>query len=357
MREFTLETSTAPRREIDEYFPYTWAMVVFGNRKYACLTCIRGHRSSSCEHRDRILLQIRKPGRKPQAEPQGRFALVWTDNNSGTAPSAGSNSKNSNRSKKLSESEYKLIRVPNVGSITRDEESTLEKSPGGVTEDDDEIVMTEKYMFVHIGDNLFRREVRPEYAAELARKSKMESSPGESLYSSTVSSPEALNLSLLNAQDSEPHSCHKLRVPLYEPTENTHDAPPTMHAGSMHSEISHTQNGNMEIPDVSNGAPSEVSSGSHDPRNLGMVPQNNHQATAPLVIGPMQFQNDFMNQQANIFNELGITEEEASTLWPDNPSIFSFASQCVLPGQCKCGDSCECPDCHEHNGAHHQHQH
>ncbi|CAG8949611.1 hypothetical protein HYFRA_00007844 [Hymenoscyphus fraxineus] len=31
--------------------------------KYSCQPCIRGHRSSSCNHKDRDLIQVRKPGR------------------------------------------------------------------------------------------------------------------------------------------------------------------------------------------------------------------------------------------------------------------------------------------------------
>ncbi|KAF2746253.1 hypothetical protein M011DRAFT_90155 [Sporormia fimetaria CBS 119925] len=32
-------------------------------RKMACLSCIRGHRASKCDHIDRILVEVRKPGR------------------------------------------------------------------------------------------------------------------------------------------------------------------------------------------------------------------------------------------------------------------------------------------------------
>ncbi|ORX62824.1 copper-fist-domain-containing protein [Hesseltinella vesiculosa] len=32
-------------------------------KKYACLTCIKGHRSTSCQHADRELVEIRKKGR------------------------------------------------------------------------------------------------------------------------------------------------------------------------------------------------------------------------------------------------------------------------------------------------------
>ncbi|KAI8886153.1 copper-fist-domain-containing protein [Backusella circina FSU 941] len=32
-------------------------------RKYACMTCIRGHRSSKCSHVNRELFEIKKKGR------------------------------------------------------------------------------------------------------------------------------------------------------------------------------------------------------------------------------------------------------------------------------------------------------
>ncbi|KAH9917988.1 copper fist DNA binding domain-containing protein, partial [Fomitopsis serialis] len=34
-----------------------------GNKKYACETCIKGHRSSTCKHTDRPLYEIKKKGR------------------------------------------------------------------------------------------------------------------------------------------------------------------------------------------------------------------------------------------------------------------------------------------------------
>ncbi|KAI0926560.1 hypothetical protein AcW1_002483 [Taiwanofungus camphoratus] len=38
-------------------------MVFVGDKKYACETCIKGHRSSSCKHTDRPLYEIKKKGR------------------------------------------------------------------------------------------------------------------------------------------------------------------------------------------------------------------------------------------------------------------------------------------------------
>ncbi|KAJ3825385.1 hypothetical protein EV361DRAFT_138243 [Lentinula raphanica] len=38
-------------------------MVLFNDKKYACETCIKGHRSSGCKHTDRALYEIKKKGR------------------------------------------------------------------------------------------------------------------------------------------------------------------------------------------------------------------------------------------------------------------------------------------------------
>ncbi|RKP09486.1 copper fist DNA binding domain-containing protein, partial [Thamnocephalis sphaerospora] len=37
--------------------------IVRNGEKYACATCIKGHRVSSCKHADRPLLLVRKRGR------------------------------------------------------------------------------------------------------------------------------------------------------------------------------------------------------------------------------------------------------------------------------------------------------
>ncbi|TEB26794.1 copper-fist-domain-containing protein [Coprinellus micaceus] len=37
--------------------------MIISDKKYACETCIKGHRSSSCKHFDRPLFEIKKKGR------------------------------------------------------------------------------------------------------------------------------------------------------------------------------------------------------------------------------------------------------------------------------------------------------
>ncbi|KAK8151227.1 hypothetical protein BKA80DRAFT_287015 [Phyllosticta citrichinensis] len=40
-----------------------WVTINGEQKKVACGPCIRGHRSTSCNHKDRLLLEVRKPGR------------------------------------------------------------------------------------------------------------------------------------------------------------------------------------------------------------------------------------------------------------------------------------------------------
>ena len=43
-------------------------MILYNDEKYACVKCIRGHRATSCQHHDRVLMKINKRGRKSNAD-------------------------------------------------------------------------------------------------------------------------------------------------------------------------------------------------------------------------------------------------------------------------------------------------
>jgi len=47
-------------------------MVFFNNKKFACESCIKGHRSSACHHTDRPLFEIKKKGRPVSQCPKCR---------------------------------------------------------------------------------------------------------------------------------------------------------------------------------------------------------------------------------------------------------------------------------------------
>lgn len=357
-------------------------MVVFGNRKYACLSCIRGHRSSSCEHRDRILLQIRKPGRKPQAEPQGRFALVWKEGSADPLKynARSSNGRSHSKSPNNSHSDYKLIRVPDIQNENLEKEPSLPSSSVNSEEDNDEVVLTSKYIFVHVGDNLFRRELRPEFASKDTQKQDGVEEMQSDAHSNIASHIPQVNHSIkqesgLTLKEMNYLSQYGEPIDLMQNRKDFTESAPIPHNGTRHNirenvDVTNISKHDAKIPNPFTGNQNgnlfaqPRTDQKHVENDMHTSPLNSdgylfagEEKVAPLVIGPMQYQFDYMNRQESIFNELGMTAEEATDLWPDNPSNFSFASQCVLPGQCQCGEGCECPDCYEHNLAHRQIKH
>ncbi|KAK9241173.1 hypothetical protein V1525DRAFT_392335 [Lipomyces kononenkoae] len=50
-------------------------MLLVDGEKYACIRCIRGHRSSTCKHKERPLVQVRKRGR-PASDCNHRLAVL-----------------------------------------------------------------------------------------------------------------------------------------------------------------------------------------------------------------------------------------------------------------------------------------
>ncbi|BAP71892.1 metal-binding activator 1 [Kluyveromyces marxianus] len=54
-------------------------MIIFNGEKYSCVSCIRGHRSSSCKHSDRMLVKVRTRGRP---SPLDVRKVILVDKNS-----------------------------------------------------------------------------------------------------------------------------------------------------------------------------------------------------------------------------------------------------------------------------------
>ncbi|KAF9516135.1 hypothetical protein BS47DRAFT_1292926 [Hydnum rufescens UP504] len=50
-------------RCLSQGFTHSPSQVLIDSVKYACATCIKGHRSSSCTHESRPLFEIKKKGR------------------------------------------------------------------------------------------------------------------------------------------------------------------------------------------------------------------------------------------------------------------------------------------------------
>ena len=56
-------------------------MIIFENEKYACIQCIRGHRSTTCKHANRMLVKVRSRGRPA---PAGVRKVIMVDKSSQT---------------------------------------------------------------------------------------------------------------------------------------------------------------------------------------------------------------------------------------------------------------------------------
>lgn len=371
-------------------------MVMFRNQKYACLNCLRGHRASTCEHKNRILLQVGKRGRRPQAESGSRLALV---RNADARNESGSGHE---------DNKYKVIRVtvperispnsssPNVNcacgantppyrysnpdlgtSVNVISEETpsnglnREASPAAVSSADavdDSVVFTEKYVFVHVGGNLFRRETRPDVGGTLrAAKNSFHTS-----VTSDHSSHQSLQADCNHLNASHPAN----------PTDSTHNAPhDTIPAASnFHTTVSHVPRvphvshvpNIPNIPDVLQNTFHNSLTMQHDQDNAliekpgypnqldrtksseSTTNSTSASISAPLVIAPMQYVEYGQQNAMNLLNKIGVSAEEANQFWADDLGNLDllYASQCAIPGQCKCGEGCKCADCYEHNGKH-----
>lgn len=330
-------------------------MVVYRNQKYACLNCLRGHRASSCEHKNRILLQVGKRGRRPQAESHSRLALIRNSERGGDCCK--------------SEDEFKVIRVtvpdklgPSTGppscnpyaspysdssaftstsslgenqpSITVVDEVAPSSDPAGI-DDEDTVVFTEKYVFVHVGGNLFRREVRPDIT--ISKTPARDDSPKmEHVDASDASVPKppnyfehALSSLQTNDQDSQHVSQSILGNAVLSPEPEVRDASELFDSDHLvHAVGTEIQRSDLE--------------------------EQQEHPEAPLVIAPMQYQEYGQQSAMSFLNRIGISSEEAHQFWPGDLSSTNllYTPDCAIPGQCKCGDSCKCEDCYEHNQKH-----
>lgn len=62
-------------------------MIIYDGEKYACASCIRGHRSSTCRHTDRMLVKVRNRGRHASMDIR---KVIMVDTDSQVTPEEGS---------------------------------------------------------------------------------------------------------------------------------------------------------------------------------------------------------------------------------------------------------------------------
>lgn len=133
-------------------------MINYDGRKYACVNCIRGHRSSSCDHTDRVLLQVRRRGRRTGA---GRRIAMVPKREMSASPMPLSQGTFSPR-------DYSIVELKSEERTGRDP-----------TDLEDEVVLTEKYIFIPVGDGLYKREYRQKQEQQCQQEQQEQLNVGE----------------------------------------------------------------------------------------------------------------------------------------------------------------------------------
>ncbi|CCD24267.1 Mac1p NDAI_0C06080 [Naumovozyma dairenensis CBS 421] len=74
-------------------------MIIYAHEKYACASCIRGHRSSTCKHTERMLVKVRTRGRPSPSAIRDVIMVDKEDEDDSSSPSMspGSCAKNMER--------------------------------------------------------------------------------------------------------------------------------------------------------------------------------------------------------------------------------------------------------------------
>lgn len=269
-------------------------MITYQGQKYACIICMRGHRSSACEHRDRPLLQVRRRGR-PVGDGKTRLAIL---------------SKNpceciANGRKCLCDDAHHSCVVRTIDSSTATtgkviSKKTLRLRTSGKTQikeevqEDEETIRAGKYLFVSIGGGLYRKQLISELEGNDARPEAV-SRPSGCGSATSCCKPQPETASSCCAGKSEANT---------EPEAKLQNTP-------RHASAAFDQD----------------------------APYESH--SAPSLIAPMSY-------NGHVVDDLGLTQDETNELW-GNQKELDFAAMCVMPGQCQCDENCLCENCYTHS--------
>ena len=274
-------------------------MIFYQGQKYACLRCIRGHRSTSCDHRDRPLLRVRKRGR-PNGDKSVRLAILAQD------PCVCI--QEGRECKCPGHNNCVVVRTISSDGIKAEDAPPAEPRQTS-NPDEEECFLVGKYVFVSVGNGLYRKELAPSYLANEQSSTSCCSPYG----------PEAT--------PPAPSSC-------CSSTFQSNFATSVGHNSTNITRQSANDTTGYEFKD--DGSSRDTTPGSSDPTY-------HH---APSVLAPMGF-------SGHTIDDLGLTQQEAQDIWV-NPSELDFATMCVVPGQCECGEGCACDNCATHSKKGHQ---
>lgn len=323
----------------------TKQMIIYEGQKYACLSCIRGHRSSSCDHKDRVLLKVRKRGRPLNTAPQGASLLPYCERSTFQGRTSDLNSVTAGGSE-LRTSQLYALNESSLGIYDPQAEETT-------------VYYTDKYSFVPVGNGLYRKEKiampeQPNSGIIIGQKfqvnrcggccssclkfAKIEVAANESEKPDQIDSqallqdPKISNETLLDdarSSESAP-ATNDCRENIISRSIGGFSTWPQSRPVVQNDYRQRSKPNEESIVNVPMPRTSEMTAGAS-------------QSEPPSVIGPM-------HSSLHLLAELRMTQEEIDEFWPGQ-NLTDFAPLCVIPGQCQCGDTCQCPKCFEH-GSH-----
>ncbi|KAI9826454.1 MAG: hypothetical protein M1826_006663 [Phylliscum demangeonii] len=339
--------------------------------KYACEPCMRGHRSSKCTHSDRILVQVRKPGRPLSScpHPGGHCSCTGLR----MAIPKASNCACGN------DSDVGCHADAQASSIVLDNPNRRASTPASVL-----------------------RSVVAASAAPSDKVRKRGRRPSTSLSTATVKAIQKADSQTLNPSEDQPsipgpvkaiskeNGCLLTTVVPSEPqsespdNDQTQPAPPPQACSCGANNPSRPQPSPTETGPIASAVSSAVSSAVFSPGNPNpdyqpVAPPNPTQANLSADYPPSEasrrqsYPNPSPNTTLYTFPpkystfQKPLTPEELAFL-QRNPALFSrtvpylpssWAPPSPLPAQymmtthsCNCGDSCNCLGCiaHPYNG-------
>ncbi|KAL0946262.1 hypothetical protein HGRIS_012517 [Hohenbuehelia grisea] len=309
-------------------------MVLVDNKKYACETCIKGHRSSSCKHTDRPLFEIKKKGRpvtqcehcrelRKSKQVHVKCMCEARAESTSPVPSSSSTSTNKDKSKAPAEAAFPHglpealgASVGLLSSSESEHDASCSCSTGG-------------------GCNCCTpRKSAPRTRDKVAK--------AKSARASSSRSPEAAGAEIPDRMQSQIMArIAELRPVLPRPPSSGSRA---------------TQTGPVHHPS-SNLPHAQFQRHHHHHAQSSFSPYSRAYEDASNFSSPSEtYDNDFPAPQADMLpsdDDLQRLMQQVDTYgWSAPPNLVARTGEPVqFPSTCTCGSSCSCPGCFQHNAS------
>ncbi|KAG6380089.1 hypothetical protein JVT61DRAFT_8174 [Boletus reticuloceps] len=306
-------------------------MVLVSDKKYACETCIKGHRSSACKHTDRPLFEIKKKGR-PVTQCDHCRELRKTKQVH-VKCLCGLQEMFSHPASESSHSKKGATKLPAVAAF-----------PHGLPEDLEAIAILPA-----VSDGSVDSDHSGETSPSGCRCMK-----GEQCDCSVPRKPAGRRRPSVHHQDvprPERHHHHA------ESSHGAQDPPPPLSShvlariAELRPVLPRPPRNDGPLHDPSSSIPHSHSSRHHTHENMYFSPYGR----AYEHIHSSDHYETKLNPQAGDTCALSARQHPPvqQNMLPGTQSGFEAwqASPGVFPSSCTCGDSCRCPGCSQHNSA------